>query len=412
MARAYSNRFRITVTAVDSWTPPYSLPGPLETLDVATNAAEDVMPSAFAAFYWRRSAYGSFGGGTFVEAYSDGGAFVLANTGGHGHPPNPGALIIDFADATFKRLDPFNNSSWPHRITDYQVEDTSGNTWWEINGSNGVPAPPHPYNMLVPLPVEFGGAAAKGSVLYAERVAVTALAQHSRTAHALDLATGIWSRYSTNTALRSSTDCNALLDVARERVWICVNQIHSNNNLMYLDLSAANRGLYVITTPNWSPAAPTAASSGGLYFMHDGLIIWHPGASGSANRLFGYDPDDNAGGVFEFTISGTMPAEPTINTWTYFPPTGKFYKLPRAGGTTIYTLTPPVGDLKAGTWTVGTITVSPTLPAAADSDFGTITNPYSNRFFYVPAIQMLAWIPGGPKTSGTGGIYLINPRLS
>jgi hypothetical protein len=87
--------------------------------------------------------------------------------------------------------------------------------------------------------------------------------------------------------------------------------------------------------------------------------------------------------------SGSQPAE--ANRWAYYPADGRFYTRVNNSGQTLFRLTPPA-DWKSGTWTIDTVTVSgATLP-----NFTTTggTRRHYGTFFYVPAIDSLAWISG------------------
>lgn len=372
------------------WTPPYALPGPGETNDIAGNGPEDVNPAALTDAQWVTAAFASFGGGVFVEDYSQGGAYVIAGTGGHASSENIGALIADFDDGTFKRLDPQGGA---YQGTPFSTADTGGTPWYELTGSSGVPAPGHGYHMQVPLSAAMGGGT-KGSVLYVTRAAIASESVSSTGAHRLDLASGVWSQYSTNQAARTSFEASAVLDVTRSRAWLCTNAQHNFTNLVFLNLSTGAFG----TSGNQS-GFPSSNVERGFNFMHAGLVIRH----GQLGTLYYWDPDDTTTGWQQITLSGSVGTENEANPFVFYPPTGNFYKLPLAGGTSLTRLIPPATNPKTNTWTADTVTVSPSLPAASAASGGSVTNTV--RFFYVPSIERLAWLPGGIGS----GIHLINP---
>jgi hypothetical protein len=374
-----------------AFVPPYSLPASGESLDIAGNYAEDVKPAALTGLEWNTACTNAFGGGALVEDYSAGGAYVIAGSGGHASPENIGALIFDFEDALYKRLDPQGGS---YSAGNFLVGDTSGDPYFELTGSSGVPAPAHPYQTLIALPTSLGGGT-KGSVLYVTRNAVCSTAERSLAAHAMDLSTGVWSRYSSNTATRSSVNAAVVLDTSRSKAWLMYNAQHSVKSVVYLDLVTTAFGVTADSTVTF----PETDAATGYNFMHAGLVI----RQGTNGKLYYYDPGDNANGIQPLTVSGSVPLEHLVNPWTYFPSSGKFYKLLDAGGATLYRLTPPGSSPKTNTWTVDTVTISPALPAAWVS--GTSAGEYS-RLFYVPSIQRLAWMPGN---SSVGGVHLIHP---
>jgi 3-methyladenine DNA glycosylase Mpg len=75
--------------------------------------------------------------------------------------------------------------------------------------------------------------------------------------------------------------------------------------------------------------------------------------------------------------------------------------MPSSGGSTLTTLTPPANP-KTGTWVVGTETFGGATPAASHASTEGV-NHYT-QLIYVPAIDCLAWIPGGNNP-----VYLLKP---
>ncbi|MDP9130729.1 MAG: hypothetical protein M3N35_10110 [Candidatus Binatota bacterium] len=119
---------------------PYSVPLSGQALLIGNNFAADVRPPSHSAHQWNYSLFAFYGGGTFVEDYSAGGAYVIAGSGGHKVPPNFGGCLFDFADATWKRIDNANGMPWMNR----DLESPEINRIGEINYpgvSDGIPAP-------------------------------------------------------------------------------------------------------------------------------------------------------------------------------------------------------------------------------------------------------------------------------
>ena len=181
---------------------PYSVPPSGQALLIGNNFAQDVRPPSHSAHQWNYSLFFFYGGGTFVEDYSAGGAYVIAGSGGHAHPPNFGGCLFDFADATWKRIDNANGMPWMNR--DLNLRSPEINRFGEINYpgvSDGIPAPAHLYGNVLPLSAANGGGS-RGSALLLRSQAAGASSNHgSGYAHRFDLSTGLWTRQSTNTAI-------------------------------------------------------------------------------------------------------------------------------------------------------------------------------------------------------------------
>ena len=146
---------------------PYSVPSSGQALLIGNNFAEDVRPPSHSAHQWNYSLFAFYGGGTFVEDYSAGGAYVIAGSGGHAVPPNFGGCLFDFADATWKRIDNANGMPWMAPRSKFSGYSGEINSFGEINYpgvSAGIPAPAHLYGNVLPLSAANGGGS-RGSVL-------------------------------------------------------------------------------------------------------------------------------------------------------------------------------------------------------------------------------------------------------
>jgi hypothetical protein len=114
-----------------------------------------------------------------------------------------------------------------------------------------------------------------------------------------------------------------------------------------------------------------------------------------------FDPDTPVAGWINLKVSGTLPRGQ--DAWARYSD-GKWYAFDgfTAGGL-LTRITPPV-DLKTGTWVVDTATVGgdslPTKSGLADP----AQKSHYTRFFYVPALDCLCWIPGANKA-----VYLVKP---
>jgi len=139
MALSVSSPFAIAVAQAAPFKPPYGLPAAGQAVLIGTNNAETIRPPSHGAGDWSYSLFGSYGGGCFVAEHSVGGAYVIAGTGGHNAPPNFGAAVFDFADATWRRIDNANGMAWA------ASEESARGTWQNVDytfrGTNFEGAP-------------------------------------------------------------------------------------------------------------------------------------------------------------------------------------------------------------------------------------------------------------------------------
>lgn len=379
-----------------SFTPPYALPATGQVVTIGANTFNSVKPVEWSNTVFNESVFNSFGGGTFVPEYSVAGAWVAAGTGGHGHAEFTGGVIFDFADARWKlrrAADPnaLLLSGYVGGGPAYQLADCNGAPYFEINGTNQVPTPAHPYGRLQQLPRAFGGGV-KGSVVYVGRAAVTGSAEDSPKLHAFDLDTGVWSRYSATTIRGTDlTSGDALWDEARSRWWHFLNSENAVQTLHYVD--ATDR-----------LAKNTASFGGSIFgigeearsFLHSGHIVRTNGT-----RVYVINPDSPTGGWATPTMSygsglTTLGIGPSNR---FVPYKGKFWCISTAGGNQLARLTPPAGNPMTGTWTVDLVTIPVSIPGRSGY------TSHDNSLVYVPAIDCLAWIQGGDSP-----VYLIRPE--
>jgi hypothetical protein len=363
-------------------TVPYSIPAAGQAVAIGTNVAGSVRPAEISAFNWAYSMFQAFGTGAFVPDYSAGGAYVIAATGGHMVTPIVDAVLFDFADATWKRV-PNANGIAP-READYAPSETTGSPYFEVRRakSGQVPAPPHLYGLATYIPASLGGGT-RGSYLKMGSPAVTTQSYQGGGIHRMDLATGSWSRVTGDTLNFSyNYEATTVFDAATKRYYFIPDGIHAFTSLQYLDLVDKR----VKNTPSY----PWAAQMDGVYqttFLDQPrrlIVAQRPGYP-----LRALDLNNFAAGWQVLHTSGTQPSE--ANRWAYYPADGRYYTRMNNSGQTLYRLTPPA-DWKNGTWVIDTVTVS----GAALPDYTTTggTRRHYGTFFYVPAIQSMAWISG------------------
>jgi len=363
---------------------PYALPASGEAVAIGTNHANDLTPveDNWTTTQWNYSLFGSFGAGTFVSGYSLVGAYVLAGTGGHDHPDNPGGVVFDFSTATWIRLD---NQNGVGRRTEgnlaFSLADYSnGAPWHEFTGTE-VPLPPHPYATLC----EYKHGP-KGGVIYVTRSAIGSESGTSTGAHVFDLHTRLWSRIGTSTADSSRFESDGVFDEARNRYWRVIPQQHEHKSVSFFDLD----GLTWELTAAQSTWPPSALGGDGRVMFHDGMLL-RRGQGG----LYLYDPGDPVTGWVALTVSGSFPA--ARNRWARYS-NGNYYSIDRTGGNTITRIAPPANP-KTGTWVIDTVSIGgATLPETSREQ------QHYNRLINVPRINCLAWIPGGSNS-----VFLLKP---
>jgi hypothetical protein len=377
--------------------PPYALPTPGQSLLIGNNNAEAIRPSVYDAAGWSYSLFRSYGGGTLVNDLSAHGAYVITGTGGHQAPGNLDAAVFDFSDATWKLLT--NANGVAARSGDYDISETNGAPDVELAISgvtpNAVPAPAHVYLHALSLEAGQGGGARGSVVLLVSSGQTTSGQVGGFRAHRFDLATRTWSRFSTNQLpdvlnsgdayYSNGIETSCVFDATAKRMYQVAGQIHAVSQLAYVDL----------TDHTWKAApawpAPATLGSNESAFLDDTrrLIVMQT----STGALRAIDLTNIAAGVTTLAMTGTLPD--VRNRWHLYPLDGCFYTYPGTGSK-IWKLQPPSSNPLGNTWTV----TSQTVGGAGMIDDYSITNSgprHYSRFFYVPAIQCFAWIPGGPN---------------
>lgn len=355
-----------------------------------------VRPASHDVTGWQYSLFDSFGGGVFVPWYSRGGAYVLTATGGHNSPENTGAAIFDFETGQWSYLREQNGA--PPRSSPYGVADTNGAPEFELAVTgvtpNAVPSPPHSYMNAIALAPNLGGGS-KGSVVFPIQAAQCSESVLSTRSHRLDLATMMWSRYTSNrldqvgTSLGVGFEAPSVFDSGSNRIWQLPTQIHSPQRIGFIDTTQSSPAWAV--TVSW-PYPPTWEGTASAFVdVTRRLILLQ-----STARLVAIDLNNLAAGPRELTVSGTIPD--FMNRWELYPLDGNFYTKGDSGNV-IHRLTPPTGDPITGTWTISTFTVNGNLPSTAGGG-----PRHYTRFFYVPSLECFAWI-----ASATSPVFLIRP---
>jgi hypothetical protein len=408
MAVADSNLFSITIS--DAWTPPYDLPMSAgEVVKIGTNRPVDVTSPDWGTYFTDFNMRSSYGAGTVNPEWSAGGAYVYAGNGGHAHPDMAGAMLFDYADATWYRYE--------HGHPGSQYGDNTGTKGFTLSVMNGsphyeitdtiftegdvtyaVPGPVHPYGTLVHLPASLGGGD-RGGVMYVTRATMGETGQtHSGSIHNLDLDTMLWRRF--NTAQHPDESDNryngsVVYDAARGRYWLWQEDQHERQYLSYLRTSDWT---WQTTTPDYDFISENLSAAGNIWMYETNLYV-----QGVSGTFYGFNPDDVENGWNSITVTGG-PLPNRFDRFVYYPPTGKFYAHNgQTTNTTLYRLTPPGSNPLTTAWTLDTITLDTALPLVhADADMAwTILH-------YVPSIQRLSWLGAVNETAPS--VYLIKPE--
>ena len=367
---------------------PHSVPSSREASAIGVNFPEDVRPLTHSPSAWTYSLFRFYGGGTYVEDYSTGGAYVIAGSGGHATPPNFGGCLFDFADATWKRIDNANGMPWIAR--DLNAPGYSGeiNRFGEINYpsvSAGIPAPAHLYGNVLPLSAANGGGS-RGSVLVLRSAAAGYTSNHgSAYAHRFDLSTGLWTRQSVNTTVGKSGFRTACYDQVKNRYYLIRNELHESSNLDYLDG----------TDWTWKTVGigrPSPEGNNKSAFIDDTrrLLV----VQTSTGKLRALDLNDMRRGPIVLQTVGNLPTD-NQSQWHLFPADGCWYTYVGNGGNSIYRIQPPQANPLTETWTVNTVVISGAILASQPAEVAKTGAVHSTRFFYVRPIGCFAWIAGG-----------------
>jgi hypothetical protein len=365
---------------------PYSLPPSGQALLIGNNFAESVRPPTHSAFEWNYAVFFFYGGGTFVEDFSAGGAYVIAGSGGHAVPPNFGGCAFDFADATWKRIDNANGMPWINRDLNTPPQSGEINSFGEINYPGvtaGIPAPAHLYGNVLPLRAANGGGS-RGSALVLRSAAAGYSSNFgSAYAHRFDLATGLWTRLSGNAPSANSSFRTACYDPATNRYYMIRFELHERATLDYLDGAD-----WMWKTVSLGRVSAEGDNKSAFIDEARRLLIMQT----STGKLRAIDLNNIGAGPVNLTTVGSLPRD-NQSQWHLYPPDGCWYTHVGDGGNAIYKIQPPAGNPLTATWTAGTVQIGgATLPTqGAQAKEGAVHN---TRFFYVRPIGCFAWIAG------------------
>lgn len=397
----------LLATAAASFTPPYLVPtSDGQVVQIGVNTPQDVHPPGWDNSYWLEfSLFNSFGAGVVVPEYSEGGAYVFADIGGHSHPDIAGAVLFDYADATWKRLEHANGGDqWGiNENKTFSESQSDGAPYWEVSNTinlpQAVPLPGHPYQLMAERPSAAGGGS-KGSVIYVCRAAVgPSWDKKSQSVHAFDLATRIWTRVTDDLYPRDATyEGSVAYDGPRGAYWVTMTDQHNFQSYVYLRTSDWT----FQTSGSFSGWMDSRAGVGNRMSIYNGKLI----INGADGTLWMFDPDNAPAGVRQIILSGpALPGLFRINRIVYYPPTDVWYYARSDSGypgNSLFRIAINTSNL---TGSVSTVTLSQSLPQVGNFP-GDQADAY-HMLHYVPSLQCLSWIH-----SATGYVYLIKPEAS
>lgn len=389
-----------------TYNPPYALPTAAgQVVRIGANTPQDVAPPGWSSYFTEFSLFNSFGAGIVIPEFSPGGAYVFSNIGGHSHPDIAGAVVFDYTDARWKRLEHANGGDqWGvNENKSFSEAQSNGAPYWEIantvNGNRAVPLPGHPYQFMAERPPAAGGGA-KGSIIYVCRAAVgPSWDKQSGATHAFDLNSRVWTRVTNNLYPRPlQYEGSAVYDAARGRYWLLMIGQHNYQSVPYLrvsDWTWQNSGSY-------SGYPDARVGVGCRMNMYQGSLL----IQGEGRTLWVFNPDNAAAGFQQIAMSGAaLPSSAVfrMNRMAYYAPADAWYYAHSNAGSPGSTLYRVKVNLANRTAVVSTVSLSQPLPSVGD-----YPNDQSDAYHmlhYVPAIQRLAWIH-----SATGYVYLIKPE--
>lgn len=403
----FSRDFIPPPTTLPSWLPAV---GQVGAISLNTLSSQDPCPARNCSFSGGPSLGGpgegvaavidDWNGGAFAPAYSQYGGLVV-HGGGHGAYYGNEVYVFNFTTRLWERI------NLPTPI--FSTADTDGNGLDYAEGElaaynsgtgQAYPMSTHNYYHMQYLPPERGGGVKGSLVLLVHTSNHRVGGGFSGRSHRCDLATGVWTRFSTNRCTATSGsghEGSTCYDSLRDQFWY-VGQGMST----WWRLSPARA---------WS-ATGVSPPNLSLYFSQlaydtkgDIIICWD---SVAPTKLTGFDAAGN-GAYQGLAYTGTPPPISGLSTHAalqleYVPETDAFYSYTQNNGRyTIWKLKPPTGTKAqrlAGTWTWSSYVFTLAAGSAA------IPDPVSNgsapfsRFRFNPALRSFVVV-----TTHTGAVY-------
>lgn len=197
---------------------PY-IPAPGQSANISFNDLSAINPCPANNCWYSGSSKQAAGwrnwtGAAFASGYSPHGAMIFWG-GGHGGGNDSSLYLFDFTTGKWSRLGP-NNPGSDYTGSDGQSGLDASFYDYLYEGSRLVPAL-HSYNYPAYAPPGVSGSGAKGSWVIPQLVGGS---NSGAKPHAVDLATGIWSRFSTGAGSSAQQPyAGSIEDTRRNKLW-------------------------------------------------------------------------------------------------------------------------------------------------------------------------------------------------
>lgn len=385
----FSRDFIPAPTTLPSWLPAVGQVGAISLNSISAVNPCPANGCSYSAVEGQSAVLEDWNGGAFAPAYSQYGGLVVHGGGHNGYFGNE-VYVFNCTTRLWERIN--NPTPTPGGIA-YSWDTTEG----ELVAN--TPASTHTYYQVQYLPPERGGGTKGSFILLVHTSNHQVGGGFTGRSHRCDLATGVWSRFSTNRATPNSGSGNegsTCYDSLRDKFWYSGQ---ATSQWWTLDSNRAWAGTGV-SPPNFNLYFSSLA-----YDQKGDIIIAWDAAAGT--KLTGFDAAGN-GAYQALNYTGTAPSDlgPTSQRaiqLEYVPETDAFYSWNYAyGALVIYKLKPPTGTKAqrlAGTWTWSTQTFTLAAGSAAIPNAGNGVGAFS-RFRYAPALRsFVVW------SAYTGAVY-------
>ena len=327
-------------------------------------------------------------GAVFAPDYSKYGAMVFWG-GGHGGYSGTEYTIFDLETRLWSVI----GAQVPQ-----EAFDLADSVWFDIDVAGSLITPAvHTYNHPVYVPPAFGGGV-KGSWLLTYNVEGGARAGIAP--HAVNLSTGVSSRYTANAIspyYANGPYGGSFVDTKRNIVWLWPG--HSSNATAKINLNNVPRTVEEVSgvrTPGYyfNPVYVEAADMV--------VAVW---GDGPTIKTTAYDLASGTPVRFDFEQNEQR-------AWThngsgfgfdYCVHTGKFYLYEGYGATTIHVLTPPE-DWKTGTWVWSTENIGGEAPVDYQENGGSQGQQPFNKWRYNPRLRVFMWSQGTVSRNSLDGV--------
>lgn len=308
---------------------------------------------------------------------------------GGGHNGWYGAEVIrlDYATGLFSRVTNAYKTLWNINTSNY-ASNGDGETYADSSGTTTLQTQPgaaHMYDHAVYLAPGVGGSGSLGGLLTVSRYGTSPSAGGGNRTHMLDIASGVWARFSTNVI---QTDTFGGGDMPFTSV--CYDKVRGK---IFMPDAGWNLRILTLSTKTWtlgpqvgsakpaSPAAPKYGTFRHLASLDLYAFFFHEGTQGVALC----DPTNLAAGWVVATISGTFPANPGGWEWDDANKRALYYAGDASKTCTI--LTAPSSSPKTNAWTISTKAATGVTPTLNDSG-----HPHQSRFRWVSGLNAAIWI--------------------